>query len=147
MAWWNLTARGGLSAWKKSRKHRKATMPCRGLYFYGPDVVPDAQALKPSARGELEITDLNRIYLEQDRLHVETLGRGIAWPDTGTNRSLMEAGQFVEAIEERQGLKIACLEEIALLQGWITREDIAKLAESMGKSAYGSYLRELLKRQ
>lgn len=127
-------------------KQPKSHYAVPGLYFYGPDVVPYARGLKPSARGELEITDLNRLYLDQNRLHVEILGRGIAWLDTGTNRSLMEAGQFVEAIEERQGLKIACLEEIALLQGWITAEDITRLAESMGKSAYGSYLRGLLQR-
>ncbi|MBI3119917.1 MAG: glucose-1-phosphate thymidylyltransferase RfbA [Candidatus Hydrogenedentes bacterium] len=117
-----------------------------GLYFYGPDVVAYARRLAPSARGELEITDLNRMYLDEDRLKVEILGRGVAWLDTGTNRSLMEAGQFVEAIEERQGLKIACLEEIALLQGWVDAKQIMVLAENMGKSAYGTYLRELVKR-
>ncbi|MBI2435281.1 MAG: glucose-1-phosphate thymidylyltransferase RfbA [Candidatus Hydrogenedentes bacterium] len=117
-----------------------------GLYFYGPDVVAYARRLAPSARGELEITDLNRMYLDEDRLKVEILGRGVAWLDTGTNRSLMEAGQFVEAIEERQGLKIACLEEIALLQGWVDAKQIMVLAENMGKSAYGTYLRDLVKR-
>ncbi len=122
----------------------KSSFAVPGLYFYGPDVVDYAKRLKPSARGELEITDLNRMYLEQGRLHVEVLGRGIAWLDTGTNRSLMEAGQFVQAVEERQGLKIACLEEIAWRQGWISPEQIALEAECMGKSAYASYLKRLL---
>ncbi|PCJ57351.1 MAG: glucose-1-phosphate thymidylyltransferase [Candidatus Hydrogenedentota bacterium] len=117
-----------------------------GLYFYGPDVVEKAINLKPSARGELEITDLNRIYLEAKQLEVDVLGRGVAWLDTGTNRSLMEAGQFVQAIEERQGLKVACLEEIALENKWITPKQLLVEAEAMGKSAYGEYLRELVQR-
>jgi glucose-1-phosphate thymidylyltransferase len=124
----------------------KSSYAVPGLYFYGPDVVELAKQLKPSARGELEITDLNRIYLDRGRLKVEILGRGIAWLDTGTNRSLMEAGQFVQAIEERQGLKIACLEEIAWIKGWIGPEQVEAEAESMGKSAYAAYLRLLLKR-
>ena len=117
-----------------------------GLYFYGPDVVGLARDLKPSARGELEITDLNRLYLEQGRLRVETLGRGVAWLDAGTSRSLMESGQFVQAIEDRQGLKIACLEEIAWHRGWITAEQVKAEADSMGKSAYAGYLRRMLDR-
>ncbi len=117
-----------------------------GLYFYGPDVCTHARALKPSARGELEITDLNRVYLAQGRLQVEVLGRGIAWLDTGTNQSLIEAGQFVHAIEERQGLKIACIEEIAFEQGWIDAQAVEREADSMGKSAYAAYLREVLRR-
>ena len=115
-----------------------------GIYFYGPDVVSKAAQLRPSARGELEITDLNRLYLEEGRLSVEVLGRGVAWLDTGTVRSLMEAGQFIQAIEERQGLKVACLEEIAWRRGWITEDDLRLLAEQMGRSAYGDYLREIL---
>jgi len=118
-----------------------------GLYFYGPHVADVAKALKPSPRGELEITDLNRVYLQQGKLKVSLLGRGIAWLDTGTNQSLMEAGMFVQAIEERQGLKIACLEEIAWHQGWIGADQVAAEAESMGKSAYATYLRNLLKRE
>jgi glucose-1-phosphate thymidylyltransferase len=118
-----------------------------GLYFYGPHVADVAKALKPSPRGELEITDLNRVYLEQGKLKVSLLGRGIAWLDTGTNQSLMEAGMFVQAIEERQGLKIACLEEIAWHQGWIGPDQVAAEADSMGKSAYATYLRNLLKRE
>ncbi len=117
-----------------------------GLYFYGPDVVDKAANLQPSARGELEITDLNRIYMDAGDLEVQVLGRGVAWLDTGTNRSLMEAGQFVQAIEERQGLKVACLEEIALENEWITRDQLLAEAEAMGKSAYGMYLRDLVTR-
>ncbi len=127
-------------------KQPKSHYAVPGLYFYGPDVCKHAKALKPSARGELEITDLNRVYLDQQRLHVEVLGRGIAWLDTGTNQSLMEAGQFVHAIEERQGLKVACLEEIAFEQGWIDADAVEREAESMGKSAYAAYLREVLRR-
>ena len=127
--------------------HPKSSYAVPGLYFYGPDVVAAAKALHPSARGELEITDLNRVYLEQGRLDVSVLGRGVAWLDTGTNRSLMEAGQFVQAIEERQGLKIACLEEIAWLSGWIGEKDVEHACDRMGKSAYAAYLRGLLKRR
>lgn len=115
-----------------------------GLYYYGPEVVQMARDLKPSARGELEITDLNRLFMAQGNLNVEMLGRGVAWLDTGTNRSLMEAGQFVQAIEERQSLKISCLEEIAWKQGWITTEDVRREAESMGASAYAAYLHQLV---
>lgn len=124
----------------------KSSYAVPGLYFYGSDVVEIAKELKPSARGEYEITDLNKIYLEQGRLHVQILGRGTAWLDTGTNRSLMEAAQFVQSIEERQGLKIACLEEIALLQGWINADQVLAEAETMGSSAYADYLHELIKR-
>ena len=115
-----------------------------GLYYYGPEVVQMARDLKPSARGELEITDLNRLFMAQGNLNVEMLGRGVAWLDTGTNRSLMEAGQFVQAIEERQSLKISCLEEIAWKQGWITTDDVRREAESMGASAYAAYLHQLV---
>lgn len=117
-----------------------------GIYFYGGDVVEAARRLRPSARGELEITDLNLQYLKEDRLTVEIMGRGIAWLDTGTNRSLMEAGQFVQAVEERQGLKISCLEEIAWRRGWIDAAEVAREADSMGDSAYGQYLRMILDR-
>jgi len=116
-----------------------------GLYFYGSDVVERAWQIQPSARGELEITDLNRIYLEKGELMVERLGRGIAWLDTGTCRSLLEASTFIEAIQERQGLKVACLEEIAWQQKWITAAEVQAAADSMGKGAYGEYLRRLLK--
>jgi glucose-1-phosphate thymidylyltransferase len=123
----------------------KSRFAVPGLYFYGPDVVDMARSLKPSARGELEITDLNRLYLEQGRLNVKILGRGTAWLDTGTNRSLMEAGQFVQAVQDRQGLQIACLEEIAWRHGWISAEAVEAEAATMGKSSYAKYLRGLLK--
>jgi glucose-1-phosphate thymidylyltransferase len=117
-----------------------------GLYFYGPDVCDLAASLKPSTRGELEITDLNRLYLERGDLEVEMLGRGYAWLDAGTHRSLIEASSFIQAIEERQGLKVGCLQEIAWRNGWITTEDFRHEAEAAGASSYGAYLREALDR-
>ncbi len=128
-------------------KHPKSHFAVPGLYFYGADVCEYAKRLEPSARGELEITDLNRMYMEEGRLQVQLLGRGVAWLDTGTNQSLIDAGQFVHAIEARQGLKIACLEEIALEQGWIGPEAVEAEADSMGKSAYAAYLREVVRRR
>jgi glucose-1-phosphate thymidylyltransferase len=115
-----------------------------GLYFYGPDVCDLAAGLRPSQRGELEITDLNRLYLEQGRLTVSQFGRGLAWFDTGTHRSLLDASTFIAAIEERQGLKAACLEEIAWRNGWITSEQVRAEAQLMAKSGYGEYLLTLL---
>lgn len=115
-----------------------------GLYFYDARVCDFAAGLRPSARGELEITDLNRIYLERGELTVERLSRGFAWLDTGTHRSLIEAASFIEAIEERQGLKIACLEEIAWENGWIGRPEVERAANELGKSHYADYLRHLL---
>jgi glucose-1-phosphate thymidylyltransferase len=122
----------------------KSNYAVPGLYFYDRDVVAHARALQPSPRGELEITDLNRRYLEAGRLHVELLGRGTAWLDTGTHDSLLDAAQFVNVIENRQGLKIACLEEIAFGKGWIDRAQLAAQIERLGKSSYGAYLRRLL---
>ncbi len=115
-----------------------------GLYFYDASVVERAKSLKPSARGELEITDLNRIYLEEGALSVEVLGRGHAWFDTGTHDALLKASSFVAAVEEQQGLKIACPEEIAFRQGWIGREDFKALTARLGKSTYRDYLTDLL---
>jgi glucose-1-phosphate thymidylyltransferase len=116
-----------------------------GLYFYPNSVVEIAKNIKPSARGELEITTVNQEYLKMQSLKVQKLGRGFAWLDTGTHDSLSEASTFVEVIEKRQGLKIACLEEIAYKRGWITRDDILRLAEPMKKNQYGQYLLNLLK--
>ena len=118
-----------------------------GLYFYSSDVVEMARSLKPSARGELEITDLNRLYLEAGRLRVQKLGRGMAWLDTGTHESLLEAADFVRAIQNRQGLRIACLEEIGLQMGFLDETAFEHSLASLGKSSYGTYLREVLKRR
>ena len=129
---------------KPARPRSRLAVP--GLYFYGPDVCGIAATLKPSARGELEITDLNRIYLERGELEVEVLGRGFAWLDAGTPKSMLEASSFVEAIEERQGLKVGCLEEIAWTNGWIDDAAFSALAEAAGNSSYGAYLREIAAR-
>jgi glucose-1-phosphate thymidylyltransferase len=116
-----------------------------GLYFYDNDVIQIASSLKPSSRGELEITDVNKAYLERGELRVETLGRGYAWLDTGTHDSLLEAGMFIQAIEKRQGLKIACIEEIAYHMGFIDAEQLQRLAQPLLKSGYGEYLIQILK--
>lgn len=115
-----------------------------GLYFYDNEVVEIAQTIEPSARGELEITDVNREYLKQNKLNVKVLDRGTAWLDTGTHRSLMQAGQFVEVIEERQGLKIGCIEEVAYRMNYITSNQLVKIAEPLKKSGYGDYLLKIL---
>ena len=122
----------------------KSNYAIPGLYFYDKEVVALARTLKPSARGELEITDLNRLYLVKGDLRVERLGRGTAWLDTGTPDSLLDAAQFVQVIERRQGLKIACLEEIAWRQGWIDHAGLEAAVARLGKSAYGAYLRGLI---
>jgi glucose-1-phosphate thymidylyltransferase len=114
-----------------------------GLYFYDAEVVDIAARLKPSPRGELEITDVNRVYLERGQLHVEQMGRGYAWLDTGTPDSLVEAAEFVGALERRQGLRIACPEEIAFNAGWIDREQLLALAGRLNKSSYGHYLAQV----
>lgn len=117
-----------------------------GLYFYPPGAADEARKLRPSARGELEITDLNLAYLHQDRLHVELMGQGMAWLDTGTHQSYLQASNYVETLEARQGVKIACPEEIAFRSGWIGAEQVSRLAETMRGSGYGQYLLGLLER-
>ena len=122
----------------------KSNFAVTGLYFYDRDVLDIARQVRPSARGELEITDVNNAYLERGDLHVELMGRGIAWLDTGTHDSLMDAGAFVQAVESRQGLKVACLEEIAWRRGYITADQVRELARPMLKTGYGQYLLELV---
>ncbi|MEZ5414529.1 MAG: glucose-1-phosphate thymidylyltransferase RfbA [Opitutaceae bacterium] len=138
-------ADGKVVSLEEKPKQPKSNYAVPGLYFYDQDVVALARGLKPSARGELEITDLNRLYLERGTLHVELLGRGTAWLDTGTHDSLMQAAQFVEVIENRTGLKIACLEEIAFEKGWIDHDGLEANITKLGKSSYGQYLKRLLK--
>ncbi|KQN79301.1 glucose-1-phosphate thymidylyltransferase [Duganella sp. Leaf61] len=122
----------------------KSNYAVTGLYFYDNKVCDIAASIKPSPRGELEITDVNRVYLEQNKLKVEVMGRGMAWLDTGTHDSLLEAGQFIATIEKRQGLKVACPEEIAYRKGYITAEQVRKLAEPLKKNNYGQYLLQIL---
>lgn len=132
-----------LSLQEKPRRPR-SSYAIPGVYFYGPEVCVEAARLKPSARGELEITDLNEAFLRRGELQVLKMGRGIAWLDTGTHQSLMEAAGFVQTVQARQGLMVACLEEIALTAGWIAPEQVSREAQSMGSSPYSAYLKELL---
>ncbi|MEG1489923.1 glucose-1-phosphate thymidylyltransferase RfbA [Acinetobacter sp.] len=126
-------------------KHPKSNFAVTGLYFYDNDVIQIAKQVKPSDRGELEITTVNQMYLERGDLNVELLGRGFAWLDTGTHESLLEAAQFVETIEKRQGYKVACLEEIAFNNGWLSAEQILEIGQSMSKNDYGQYLISLVR--
>ena len=138
---------GNVTSIEEKPKNPKSNHAVVGLYFYTNDVVKIAKTIQPSDRGELEITTVNQEYLKRENLKVELLGRGFAWLDTGTHDSLMEAGQFIETIEKRQGLKVACLEEIAYKMGYIDDKQVRKLAEPLKKNAYGQYLLNLVKKR
>ena len=138
-------ARGRAVSLEEKPKTPKSRYAVTGLYFYDRQVVGLAKQIKPSARGELEITDLNRLYLEQGSLDVQTMGRGYAWLDTGTHDSLLEAASFIATLQKRQGLQVACPEEIAFRQGWINSEQLTALADPLKKNGYGQYLLSLLK--
>ena len=132
--------KGNVLSIEEKPLHPKSNYAVTGLYFYPPDVVSKAKTLKPSKRGELEITDLNQLYLDEKRLKTQLLGRGMAWLDTGTHDSLLQASNFIATIEKRQGLKVACIEEIAYKKEYISREQLLKLAEPLKKNDYGQYL-------
>ena len=142
-----LDARGRAVSLEEKPAKPKSSFAVTGLYFYDNHALEIAASLTPSRRGELEITDVNRAYLERGDLHVERLPRGIAWLDTGTHDSLMQASNFIHAIEERQGLMVACLEEIAFRMGYISAADVTRLAANMGSSAYGQYLMRVLEQE
>jgi glucose-1-phosphate thymidylyltransferase len=135
---------GNVLSIEEKPKEPKSNYAVTGLYFYDKTVVEKAKQVKPSPRGELEITDLNRMYLEEKSLNVKLLGRGMAWLDTGTHQSMLQASNFIESIEERQGLKVACLEEIAFRKGYITKEQVAELAKPLLKKQYGQYLMKVI---
>ena len=140
-------AQGAAIGLEEKPTEPRSSWAVTGLYFYDSDIVQVAENLTPSARGELEITDVNRHYLEAGKLRVEKMGRGVAWLDTGTTEALLQAGNFIQAIEERQGLKVACLEEIAWQQGWISADDVARLATPLRKTSYGQYLLRRLEQE
>ena len=140
-----LDINGNVIALNEKPEHPKSNLAVTGLYIYDSSVTEVAKSISPSARGELEITAVNQFYLDCNELHVCVLGRGITWLDSGTHASLMQAGQLVHAIENTQGLKIACIEEIAFTNGWIAAEDLLRLAENLKGSSYGKYLKKFLK--
>ena len=135
---------GRIRSLEEKPKNPKSNYAVTGLYFYDEQVVDIARAIKPSPRGELEITDVNVAYLERDQLHVEVLGRGIAWLDTGTHESLLQASNFIQAVQERQGLRVSCLEEISWRNGWIDDQQLLERADAMKANLYGAYLRQIL---
>ncbi|MFO7938640.1 MAG: glucose-1-phosphate thymidylyltransferase RfbA [Bacteroidales bacterium] len=139
----DFTPEGRALSLEEKPENPKSNYAVTGLYFYTNDVVEKAKTLKPSKRGELEITDLNKLYLKEDRLNVELMGRGIAWLDTGTHDSLLQASNFIATIEQRQGLKVACIEEIAFRKGYINRTQLEALAKPMQKNQYGQYLLQI----
>ncbi|RIK99524.1 MAG: glucose-1-phosphate thymidylyltransferase [Proteobacteria bacterium] len=136
-------ARGRVISIEEKPKRPRSRFAVVGVYFYDSQIVDVAASLEPSPRGELEITDVNLRYLAREELHVELLGRGIAWLDTGTHESLLQASEYIHAVQERQGLMVACVEEIAFRRGWIGRESLAKLGRELNKSAYGAYLERI----
>jgi len=136
-------AAGRVLSIEEKPKQPRSQYAIVGIYFYDPQIVDIAASLKPSARGEIEITDVNLRYLEQKQLRVELLGRGIAWLDTGTHESLLQASEYIHAVQERQGLMVACIEEIAFRRGWIDRERLDALGRELNKSAYGEYLQKI----
>ncbi len=140
----NFDADGKVLDIEEKPEKPKSNFAVTGLYFYDNDVVAIAKSIKPSARGELEITDVNRAYLKRGDLHVELIGRGAAWLDTGTHESLLDAANFIKVVEDRQGLKIACLEEIAFRRGYINVEQVRRIAEPLAKNGYGDYLLQLI---
>ena len=139
--------KGKVMSIEEKPENPKSNYAVTGLYFYSNDVIQKAKSLKPSKRGELEITDLNRLYLEENRLNVKLLGRGFAWLDTGTHDSLLQASNFIATIEQRQGLKVSCIEEIAYKKGFINKKQLIELAEPLSKNQYGQYLLRLVERQ
>lgn len=139
-------AEGKVTSIEEKPVQPKSNYAVTGLYFYDNDVVHIAKQVNPSARGEMEITSINQVYLDRGLLNVQLLGRGFAWLDTGTCESLQQAGQFVATIEERQGLKVACLEEIAYTNGWLDADDLSRMGQSLGKSGYGQYLLSMIGR-
>ena len=140
----NIDSNNNLISIEEKPNNPKTNLAVTGLYFYDENVVEIAKSVKPSKRGELEISSINSIYLKSSNLNVEQLGRGYAWLDTGTYNSLIEASQFIEIIQKRQGLKVGCLEEITFKNNWINEDDVSKQAQKYSKTEYGDYLRKLI---